>query len=128
MRVGWMLLIVAAALAVGSAVGVDDAAFFFFVLPALFMLALGIAAALLLPLIIGRAATGRTPKPPWPLIAAALALATLIVFPVQTRFSDDRGNCTGTIPLAERLLGGDGATVVLTSACDEVSVQIGGSS
>ena len=99
---------------------VEDAAFFFFVLPALFMLALAIGALLLLPLIIGRAATGRAPKPPWPLIAVALALGTLVVFPVKA----DVRACPSAVPLPLALADDADPLVDYLSACDEDSVQI----
>src|SRR5689334_4782383 len=123
MRVGWLLLIVAAALAVGSALSVKDESFYFFILPGLLMLAMSIATLLLLPVVAARGLRRQPLMPAWPLVAAALAVATVVVFPVKTHFHDERGACTGAIPFAEHVLARDRATVVLTSECDGDSVQ-----
>ncbi|MBE2318144.1 hypothetical protein DVA67_019335 [Solirubrobacter sp. CPCC 204708] len=131
-----MLLILAAALGVGSAVAVEEAQFFFFVLPAIFMLAMAIAALLLAPLIAGRGLTGRPPKPPWPIIAVALAVGALIVFPVKADLPREGRVCEdSTVALPEQVLNeltdDEDATVVYVNTCTtggvEDSVQNGGS-
>jgi hypothetical protein len=113
MRVRWMLAMLAAVLAAGTAAAMraqtQDAGIAMIFGVALFLIALALAAVIVFPIMVVRRLLGHGPRPPWPVFAAAFAIAAALLFPVHGEFerSDSAdeagGGCSGIMPLPEAL-------------------------
>jgi hypothetical protein len=112
MRVRWLLAILAAVLAAGTAAAMraqtQDTGIAIVFGVVLFVLAVVLAGAIVLPIMALRRLLGHEVLPPWPVYAAALIVSAALVFPVYGTFTrsdpaDAGGGCSGIMPLPEAL-------------------------